>query len=377
MENYLVPSLPTPSEPIMSSDIPKTQTAAVVSTLGGTVEFKDDYPVPVPGHNEILAKVLYTGVCQSDLHTKSGTAASASGAPITNIKLPHIGGHEGVGRIVALGPGITHDAGVRIGGLVGIRFASRICRRCEFCLAGTEQYCVASTNHLHHEDGSFQEYIALDADYLTILSDDVDPVAMGPVLCAGVTAYKAVLNTNVKPGSWLVVVGAGGGLGHLAVQYARAVGALVIGVDTGPGKREFILGLGAAEFIDFATEDPVQRVHELTGLGAHAVVVTAGSARAFASACDMLRVGGCLSCVGIPPGRPHLETPISTIVIKGLRITGNLVGSLKECMEAVELTRRGVVKPVVEVRPFRDLPKVYDEMERGEIAGRVVLQVAQ
>ncbi|RDW60498.1 zinc-dependent alcohol dehydrogenase [Aspergillus mulundensis] len=359
----------------MGADIPRTQTAAVVSTLGGSVEFKDDYPVPVPGRNEVLAKVLYTGVCQSDLHTKSGTAASASGTPITNIKLPHVGGHEGVGRIVALGPDITHNAGLRIGGLVGIRFASRICRCCEFCLAGTEQYCVASTNHLHHEDGCFQEYIALDADYLTLLPDDVDPVVIGPVLCAGVTAYKAVLNTNVKPGSWVVVVGAGGGLGHLAVQYARAQGALVIGVDTGPGRREFVRGLGAHEFIDFATEDPVQRVHELTGLGAHAVVVTAGSARAFANACDMLRVGGCLSCVGIPPGRPCLETPISTIVIKGLRITGNLVGSLKECMEAVDLTRRGIVKPVVEVRPFRDLPRVYEEMERGDIAGRVVLQV--
>jgi D-arabinose 1-dehydrogenase-like Zn-dependent alcohol dehydrogenase len=123
-----------------------------------------------------------------DLHTKNGTAAGPSGEPITKIKLPHVGGHEGVGRIVALGPGC--DSGLKVGGLVGIRFSSRICRGCEFCLAGTEQYCVKSTNHLHHEDGSFQEFIALDAGYLTILPDDVDPVVIGPVLCAGVTAYK-------------------------------------------------------------------------------------------------------------------------------------------------------------------------------------------
>lgn len=193
-----------------------------------------------------------------------------------------------------------------------------------------------------------------------------------------------------------MVVGAGGGLGHLAgndhrssthelkirsqeltmiVQYAQAQGALVIGVD-GPNKKDFVLGLGARHFIEFATEDPVKRVHEITGLGAHAVVVTAGNAKAFAHACDMLRVGGTLSCVGIPPGRPCLETPICTIVIKGLRIVGNLVGSLKECMEAVDLVRRGVVKPVVEVRPFRELPLVYEEMEKGDIAGRVVLQIA-
>lgn len=127
-----------------------------------------------------------------DLHTARGTAASASGTPIINIKFPHVGGHEGVGRIVTLGPGIDHKStDIYVGMLVGIRFASRICRRCEFCLAGKEQHCIKATNHLHHEDGSFQEYIALDADYLTILPQDVDPVVVGPVLCAGVTAYKA------------------------------------------------------------------------------------------------------------------------------------------------------------------------------------------
>lgn len=163
----------------------------------------------------------------------------------------------------------------------------------------------------------------------------------------------------------------------LPVQYARAQGALVIGVDTGPGKTDFVRGVGAQVFIDFATEDPIKRVQEITGLGAHAVVVTAGNAKAFAHACEMLRVGGTLSCVGIPPGRPYLETPICTIVIKGLRITGNLVGSLKECMEAVDLVRRGVVKPVVKVRPFKDLPQIYEEMEKGEIAGRIVLQLTE
>ncbi|OJJ45513.1 hypothetical protein ASPZODRAFT_621519 [Penicilliopsis zonata CBS 506.65] len=370
--------------------IPTTQTVALVRELGGKVEFKTDYPVPVPGKREVLAKILYTGVCQSDLHTKSGTAASANGTPITQIKLPHVGGHEGVGRIVALGPDC--GLGIKVGQLVGIRFGSRVCRRCEFCLAGTEQYCLNSTNHLHHEDGSFQEYIALDADYLTQLPDDVNPAEIGPVLCAGLTAYKvsiislflhgltnfqAVLNTQIKPGNWLVVVGAGGGLGHLAVQYAKAHGAQVIGVDAGASKREFVLRMGATEFIDFTTTDPVARVHEITGLGAHAVVVTAGSAGAFAHACEMLRVGGTLSCVGIPAGRPALQTPICTIVIKGLRITGNLVGSLKECMEAVELVRRGIVKPEIKVRNFQELPAVYEEMEKGDISGRIVLKIAQ
>ena len=151
---------------------------------------------------------------------------------------------------------------------------------------------------------------------------------------------------------------------------------MVIGVDTGPDKKDFILGLGAEEFIDFRSTDPVKRVQEITGLGAHAVIVTAGSSKAFAHACEMLRVEGTLSCVGIPPGRPHLETPISMIVIKGLKITGNLVGSLKECMEAVDLVRRGVVKPEIKTRPFRELSLAYEEMEKGDVAGRIVLKVA-
>lgn len=116
-------------------------------------------------------------------------------------------------------------------------------------------------------------------------------------------------------------------------------------------------------------------MHKITEGGAHAVVVTAGGAKAFARAADMLRVGGTLSCVGIPPGKAFIETPVSTIVIKGLRITGNLTGSLKECMDAVELVRRGIVKPKIELRDFDQLPRVYKEMEQGEISGRIVLKV--
>lgn len=192
--------------------IPETQTAAIVDELGSGVKFVDDYPVPKPQQNEVLAKVLYTGVCQSgkptsfavhrvdwatlltratDLHTQRGTASGPDGSPITKVKLPHIGGHEGIGTIIGLGPGCDGD--IKLGRFVGIRFGSRVCRRCEFCLAGTEQYCINSTNHLHHEDGSFQEYIVLDAGYLTLLPDDINPAVMGPVLCAGLTSYKVRL----------------------------------------------------------------------------------------------------------------------------------------------------------------------------------------
>ncbi|KAH8657827.1 chaperonin 10-like protein [Xylariales sp. PMI_506] len=362
---------------VAAIEIPSTQTAAVVPKLGGGVQFDHAYPVPTLKHNEVMAKVLYSGVCQSDLHTQAGTAAGADGEPILNVKLPHVGGHEGVGRIVALGPGVAEDENVKIGKFVGIRFISRVCRRCDFCLAGREQHCTKSTNHLHHEDGSFQEYIALDADYLTLLPDDIDPAVIGPVLCAGLTVYKAVLNANAKVGEWVVVVGAGGGLGHLAVQYAKAQGSVVIGIDGGAEKGDFVKSLGAKEYIDFTTTDVVEKVKEITNGGASAVIVTAGSVKAYVQAAEMLTVGGTLSCAGIPPGKGYIETAVSTIVIKGLHITGNLIGSLKECHEAIDLVRKGLVKPTVSIRPFEDLPKIYEELESGQISGRVVLKIAK
>lgn len=317
----------------------------------------------------------------TDLHTRAGTASGPDGNPITAIKLPHIGGHEGVGRIVALGTGLPErDPSIYVGALVGIRFSSRICRRCSYCLDGQEQYCQGvgtfkPTNHLHHEDGAFQEYVCLDAGYLTLLPEDVDPIATAPTLCAGLTAYKAVKNSEVKVGDWLVVVGAGGGLGQYAVQYALARGARVIGIDSGEKKRELVTSFGA-KFVDFReVKDIVDEVKKMTNGGADGVVVSAGHSSAFAQAASMLKIGGTMCCIGIPPGGGRIETPVSEIVIKGLKIKGNLVGNLKECMEAVELVRNGLVKPKIYVRPFKDLAAVYEELEKGDIAGRVVLKV--
>lgn len=355
--------------------IPGSQRAAIVPELGGKVHMVTDYPVPTPGQDEVLAQVLYTGVCQSDLHTARGTAPGADGEVITNIKLPHVGGHEGVGRIVSIGPS-KREQDVKIGDLVGIRFLARVCHDCEFCTTDREQHCQKATNHLHHEDGSFQEYCVLDRKYLTLLPSDIDPRLAGPALCAGVTAYKAVENANISKGQWLVVVGAGGGLGHFAIQYGKVAGARVIGVDAGEAKGNFIKSLGG-QFVDFSKSTSiVEEIKSITGGGAHAAIVASGNAKAFSGAADMLRIGGSLCCIGIPPGHVHLSTPIATIIIKGLRVVGNLVGSMEETMKAVELVRNGSVKPHVEVRRFEELPQVYEMLEKGDILGRVVLQVA-
>lgn len=220
----------------------------------------------------------------------------------------------------------------------------------------------------------------MDTGYLTILPQDIDPSVIGPVLCAGLTTYKAVRNSGIKPLEWIVVVGAGGGLGHLAVQYATACGARVIGIDGGAGKRDLVLNqLGATEYLDFtsmSSEDLISTVRKITNGGAHAAVVTAGSAAAFARAADMLRIGGTLSCVGIPPDKESfIRTNIGTIVIRGLTIKGNLVGNLKECLDAVEFVRQGKVKPIVKIRPFRELEEIYKDMQEAKIEGRVVVKI--
>ena len=189
------------------------------------------------------------------------------------------------------------------------------------------------------------------------------------------SAYKAIKNAALSPSSTLVVVGAGGGLGQYATQYGLASGARVIGIDTGAQKHSLVESFGA-EFVDFKqTTNLVSTIQELTSGGADAVIVAAGHSSGFAQAASMLRIGGTLCCIGIPPGGGRIETPVSEIVIKGLKIQGNLVGNLKECLEAVELVRAGRVRPKIYVRPFEDLPKVYEELEKGDIASRVVLKV--
>lgn len=164
----------------------------------------------------------------------------------------------------------------------------------------------------------------------------------------------------------------------MLVQYALAQGAIVYGVDGGAEKGEFLKSYGIHGYIDFTTTpDVVEKVKELTNGGADAAIVVANNQKAYAQAAEMLTIGGTLNCVGLPPDKVYLQTTITSIALKALNITGNLVGSLKECLEAVEFVRRGVVKPKVVVRPFEDLPKIYEELLRGEVLGRIVLKIAK
>lgn len=231
----------------------------------------------------------------------------------------------------------------------------------------------------YYTPGTFQQYVLGPAEYVTPIPDGVDSAAAAPMLCAGVTVYSALQKSGVKGGEWVVISGAGGGLGHIAAQIAsKGMGMRVIGIDHG-SKKEVAVKSGCEHFIDFSeVKDVTAKVVELTnGLGAHGALVLTAANPAYAQALTMLRVGGTLVCVGIPEGD---MVPIATafpalIVTKGLRIVGSAVGNRKQAIETLEFAARGVAQTHFRTAKLEDLTQVFQDMEDGKISGRVVLDL--
>lgn len=230
--------------------IPEIQKAAVKTGIGheSKVEVRE-LPVPKIRPGQILVKITYSGLCGTDKSFyrdewavfKGGMQESAQG----------IAGHEGAGIVVA----VADDAKElwKVGDRAGVKFLTSICHRCEFCQTGEDIFCVKGKKSCLTEPGTFQEYVATDAYYASRIPDGVSDEAAGPVMCGGLTAYMACRRSSVRPGQWIVLPGAGGGLGHFAVQYAKAMGMRVIAVDGGDAKKDLCLKLGAEHFIDFTT----------------------------------------------------------------------------------------------------------------------------
>ena len=341
--------------------IPTTMQAAVVTAFGEPLSVRD-VPVPVPGRNEVLVRVLASGVCHTDLHAADGDW------PVKPI-LPLIPGHEVVGDVVALGSDV---AGLSIGDRVGVPWLHDACGRCEFCETGRETLCTAQRNTGYSVNGGFAEFVVANADYCGRIPEGLDPTVAAPVLCAGVTTYKGLKETECRPGQWVVISGIGG-LGHLAVQYATAMGLRVIGVDVAPDKLALASRLGAEHVIDASHEDAAAVVQRLTDGGAHGALVTAVAPRAFDAAIGMLRSGGTCVLVGLPPG--GFDTPIFPVVLKRLTIRGSIVGTRADLREALDFAARGEIEVARETRAIEDINAIFDEMRHGRITGRVVLDL--
>lgn len=341
--------------------MPETMKAAVVRQLGAPLVV-EEVPIPVPGPFEALVQVDYSGVCHTDLHAARGDW------PVKPVP-PFIPGHEGSGRVVELGPSA---AGVRVGDRIGNAWLATACGVCRDCLGGWESLCASQQNSGYSVDGSFAEYMIVDTRYAPRIPEGADAAGITAVLCAGVTVYKGLKVTGARPGDWVVVSGIGG-LGHMAIQYAVAMGFRVIAVTGTEAKRQRALAYGAELVVNYRDGDPGEAVQDLVG-GAQAALVTAVSEKTFPQALSMLRRGGTVSLVGLPPG----DFPLSIFdtVLRGLTVRGSIVGTRLDMLEAVDFFSRGVVSTTFERQPMDAINDIFARMTTGAIDGRVVLDMS-
>jgi len=336
--------------------------AAVVEKFGEPLVVRE-VPVPEPGRGQVLVEILASGVCHTDLH-------AAEGDWPVKPTLPFTPGHEGAGTVVELGPGVTH---LKVGDRVGIAWLHSACGHCKFCLSGWETLCLEQKNSGYSVNGSFAQYALAQADYVGRIPENLSFVDAAPILCAGVTTYKGLRETETRPGEWVVISGIGG-LGHVAIQYARAMGLRVAAVDLGPEKMALARKLGAEITVDAKTQDPAAEIQKQIG-GAQGVLVTAVSTIAFKQAMGMLRRGGTCVLNGLPPG----EFPISIfdVVLNRYTIRGSIVGTRVDLEEALTFAADGKVKATIETQPLASINDVFARLKSGQINGRIVLDIGE
>ncbi len=257
----------------------KTMQAAVVHKFGGPLTI-EEIPVPQPGRNQILVQTEACGVCHTDIH-------AADGDWPVKPNLPFVPGHEGVGKVIAVGPGVES---FKVGDRAGIPWLFSACGECEFCITGWETLCPKAVYGGYTANGAFAEFFVADARYAAHIPDKLTSKAAAPILCAGVTTYKGLKETEARPGQWVAIIGVGG-LGHLAIQYAKAMGLQVVGVDVDDEKLALARTLGATLTINSKAQDPVKTVEKEIG-GAHGVLITAPFLSAFQQGVGMTRRQG-------------------------------------------------------------------------------------
>jgi propanol-preferring alcohol dehydrogenase len=334
--------------------------AAVVNDFTKTLEIAER-PKPVPGPGEVLVKVETAGLCHTDIH-------AAHGDWPVKPTLPLIPGHEGVGIVEQVGPGVTTP---RVGDRVAMPWLGAACGTCEFCVDGWETLCEAQVNTGYGVDGSYAEYATANAAYVAQVPDAVDPLDASVLTCAGVTTYKAVKLAGARPGSLVAVFGIGG-LGHLAVQYAKISGATVVAVDINDEKLALATELGADHVVNALTEDPVAAIKALGG--AHAAISVAVAPRAFEQAFGSLRRGGTLVFVALPADN-MVSLPIFETVLNGITVLGSIVGTRKDLAEVYAIHAQGRTRVIRETRRLEEVNECFEEVEKGNVKARIVFDL--
>ena len=340
--------------------MPEKMKAVVVRAFGEPLVI-DEIDVPDVPPGRILVKVAASGVCHTDLH-------AADGDWPVKPTLPFVPGHEGVGTVARAGAGVT---ALKEGDRVGVPWLHTACGHCEHCITGWETLCDGQQMTGYTVNGGFAEYTLADPAYVGRLPRGLEFAPAAPILCAGVTVYKGLKVLECKPGDWVAVSGIGG-LGHMAVQYAKAMGFHVIAVDIADEKLALARRLGADMTVNAATQDAVREVQSALR-GAHGVLVTAVSRGAFAQAVGMLHKRGTVSLVGLPPGA--FELPIFDVVLNAKTVRGSIVGTRKDLEEALAFAAEGKVAAHFSTDRLENVNEIFSSMRRGAIDGRVVLEM--
>ena len=336
-----------------------TMQAAVVEAFGAPLVLRE-LDVPTPGPGEILVKTEACGVCHTDLHAARGDWPVKPVPPFTP-------GHEGIGLVVALGAGVT---GVAEGDRVGVPWLYSACGHCEHCLSAWETVCAKAEFGGYTRNGGFAEYILANPDYVARVPDGLSAQAAAPLICAGITSYKGLKVTEARPGEWVAISGIGG-LGHLAVQYAKAMGLQVCAVDLDPAKLAHAKRLGADAVVDASEGDPAEAVKAATGGGAHGVLITAPSLGAFRQGVAMTRKRGTCVLVGLPPG--EFPVPLFDVVANCITVRGSFVGTRQDMGETLAFAAEGKVHADIELQPLSAINSILDRLEHGDVPSRVVL----
>jgi alcohol dehydrogenase, propanol-preferring len=337
-----------------------TYRAAVVHGFREPLQIEEVPRVELaPG--QVRVRVEASGLCHTDIHAAHGDWPVKPTPPFSP-------GHEGVGIVTELGPGVTE---VSVGERVAMPWLAWACGVCDYCVSGQETLCLRQLNMGYSIDGGFAQYASAFDRYVVRVPDGIDPLDAAPLTCAGVTMYKAVKVAGIRPTDLVAVFGVGG-LGHLAIQYARIAGGHVVAVDIIDDKLDLARELGAEFTVNGSTQDPVTEIQRLGG-ATHALAIAA-SPKAFEQAYGSLRRGGTLVFVGLPADN-EMRLPIFETVLGGITLVGSIVGTRTDLRQVFDLHAAGRTRLIREVRPLDTVNDSMADVEAGRIAARIVFEL--
>ncbi len=334
--------------------------AAVVHDFSSPLRI-EDVKKPEPAPDKIVVKIEASGLCHTDIH-------AAHGDWPVKPTLPLIPGHEGVGIVESVGRGVTR---VKEGDRVAIPWLGYACGHCRYCVSGWETLCEEQSNTGYFLPGAYAEYAPAFANYVAKVPANINPFDAAPLTCAGVTTYKAVKVSGARSSDLVAIYGIGG-LGHLALQYAKIAGATVVAVDLLDEKVDLARQLGADYAVNAMRHDPVEEIKKLGG--ANVAVVLAVSPKAFEQAYRSLRRGGTLVFVALPADN-YVQLPIFETVLNGIKIVGSIVGTRLDIQEVYELHSYGKTRVISETRRLESVNESFEEVEKGQVTARLVFEL--